>query len=131
MSLKNCPRCGKLFVVISKDICPDCAGQDEAMFEKVRTYIKAHPECDMQEVSEKTEVPVEKILLYLREGKIIGVSTGFGGGLQCLSCSAPITTGRLCDKCAKSLNQELTGVRRPKTLRSENSNKNIMHTRKD
>lgn len=132
VNLRNCPKCGKLFVYIAKDLCPECVQQEEVLFEKIRTYIKNHPGCNLQEVSENTEVSVDKILLYLREGRLVGMSSQLGAELQCLSCGKPIAGGRLCEKCADSLGKELSEVmHRPGKLRSKGLDRNKMHTKED
>lgn len=129
LNLRNCPKCGKLFVYISKDLCPECIQQEEVLFDKVRDYIKKTPGCNLQEVSENTGASVDKILLYLREGRLIGMNSQLGVELQCLSCGKPISGGRLCEKCAKDLGKELTEVHRPGGSRSKELDRHKMHTK--
>lgn len=131
MNLVNCPRCDKLFVSAGNPICPACVEKEEAMFEKVRTFIKKNPGSSMQEVSERTEVPLEKILVYLREGRISGTALNFGASLQCLSCGKPIVAGRLCESCTKELGREMQDARTKRTAERDNDwrSKNKMHTR--
>lgn len=129
MNLRNCPKCGKLYVFIGRDYCPECVQQEEVLFEKVRKYIKSNPGCSLQEVSENTEVSVDKILLYLREGRLLGLGGQLGTELQCLSCGKPISGGRLCEQCANSLGKELSGVHKPNRLNSNSIDKHKMHTR--
>lgn len=64
--LRNCRRCGKLFVYTGIPLCRQCIDEDEEIFEKVKEYIESHPKCTTIEVAEALDVPMEKILQFLR-----------------------------------------------------------------
>ena len=104
--LRNCPVCGKVFVKLSKNMCPDCMEQEEQEFELVRKYLKDNPGASVKEISEVTEVEDNKILKWMREGRI-DVSFNVGGGLTCRGCGVEITAGNLCSKCAQNLAKEI------------------------
>lgn len=108
MNLRNCVQCGKVFVYISRNICPECMDKEELMFEKVRDYLKENPGARIMEVNEKTEVPEDKIIKFLRDGRI--VSESLGSGLLCESCGAPISTGRTCAKCREELRKGIQTI---------------------
>ena len=108
MNLRNCSECGKVFVFVNRNICPDCQDKEEEMFGQARDYIKEHPGATIMEVSEKTGVSEEKIFRFLRDGRI--VSSNVNLGLVCESCGAPISSGRACDKCKKEIEKDFRTV---------------------
>lgn len=103
MELKNCKQCGKLFLYNgSQSVCPECFAKDEQEFETVKNYLWDHPKASLQDVSEATGVKEERVLKYLREGRI-SLADGSGIKLECEICGAEIAYGRICGKCAKTL----------------------------
>lgn len=109
MELRNCPICGKLFVYTVKNMCPECAKEDEANFEKVRSYLSEKPIATLEEVSENTGVPAKNILEYLKAGRLILKKSNMGI-LSCEMCGAPILTGRYCDKCAREMKKKMDRI---------------------
>lgn len=107
-NLRNCAECGRLFVFVNRNICPACIEKEEEMYEKVRKYLKENPGVPIQEVSEKTGVPEEKIIRFLREGRL--EATSVAGGLTCESCGRPIKMGFLCDSCREQVAREMKEI---------------------
>lgn len=105
MDLRNCPECGKVFVFVSRDLCPDCFRKEEEMFKKIQKYLRRKPQATVAEISEATAVPEEKILFFLREGRLVSKNPL----LVCERCGKPIFSGRYCEKCCS----ELTGTVEP------------------
>lgn len=105
MQLRNCPRCGKLFVAGGNYVCHECIERDEEDFDKVRKYIFENPNAHVAEVSEATEVSENKIMGYLRDGRLIG--DRLQPMINCVSCGALIKTGSLCESCADKLAKEI------------------------
>lgn len=99
--LRNCPICGKIFIKVVRNICPDCLDQEEREYEEVRKYLKDAPGASVSEVSEVTGVSEDRVLKWMREGRLDVALTV--GGLTCRSCGAPITAGNLCVRCAHEL----------------------------
>ncbi len=129
MDFKNCKECGKVFRSngISK-ICPKCELEDGENYEKVKEYIYDHPGATLPEVSEKTDVSEERILYYLREGRleIIGTSSMI---LDCERCGRGITTGRYCKECASELERGLkSGFSQIENKKPTSRSKNRMYT---
>ncbi|MBB6216408.1 flagellar operon protein (TIGR03826 family) [Anaerosolibacter carboniphilus] len=106
--IRNCKQCGKLFQYngITK-ICAKCAREDDELFKVVKEYVYDHPGATITEVSEETNVDEDRILRYLRQGKL--ELTGEGGALvlDCERCGRGIKTGRFCDACAHEIETEL------------------------
>ncbi|MCL1878401.1 MAG: flagellar protein [Defluviitaleaceae bacterium] len=103
MDAMNCPRCRKVFVKRADPLCPVCMKEEELIYEKVREYVKDHPECMIKEVADACGVTVKRILSYLRDGRL-STSKGMHGELLCSKCNKPILTGRMCEKCILETN---------------------------
>jgi ribosomal protein L37E len=96
--LRNCRRCGKLFVYMGNPLCRQCIDQDEELFIKVREYIEKNPKCTTMEVANALDITVEKILQFLREGKLELGKENTNMLLDCERCGRPISTGRYCSE---------------------------------
>jgi ribosomal protein L32 len=107
--LSNCPRCGRLFAKTNAPVCVDCVKADGEKFEEVRLYIKENPNSSAQDVSEKCEISVNRIMHWVREGKL-ELSVGMGELNLCTKCGRPIKSGRLCERCAKSTANAIAGM---------------------
>lgn len=125
MTLKNCAKCGRMFAAEPHQrFCSNCVENDDDVFKKVREYIYDNPSATVQDVSEALDVPEEKILKFLREGKL--ALRGDGVGLECERCGKNIPTGRYCDQCAEEMKADFNkafGVKEPKSVE-------IHHTKK-
>jgi flagellar operon protein (TIGR03826 family) len=112
--LRNCRRCGKLFVYTGIPLCRQCIDEDEEIFERVKEYIESHPKCTTMEVAEALDIPMEKILQFLREGKLELSRENTNMLLGCERCGRPIPTGRYCSECASFIEQEfMKGLKSP------------------
>ena len=103
-NLKNCKRCGKLFLRVSRDICPDCFKQEEEDFEKVKKYLDDHPKAKIIEVSTETGVSQKQIKKFIEEGRLMA-SKYEAISVECRSCGAEITAGKYCEKCQEKLSK--------------------------
>lgn len=105
--IRNCPRCGKLFVYVGVPICRDCLEQEEQQYNSVRQYLKDHPGATPGEISEKTGVPVHMVMEFLRRGLL--QSAAHTEDLTCVICRKPITSGKICPECQSQL-ERMTGA---------------------
>ena len=132
MSVANCPRCGKVFLKMGAPICEQCEKEEEVMFEEVRKFIDEHKEATVEEICEGTGVTVNKLMKYMRDGKLEAVTKADGSGLlHCESCNKPITKGRYCDSCIVRLNTEITDMFDAEAIAKARGNQPKMHTRRD
>lgn len=109
MVLANCANCGAVFVKTSiRDICDKCYKEEEEAFEKVNNFLKQKKNrmATMVQVVEKTGVPEEMILKFIRKGRIRLVNFP-NLSYPCESCGRPIQKGKLCEECSKTLKKEL------------------------
>lgn len=110
MELRNCRRCGKLFAFAREPICPDCQAEDERALALIKDYLASHPQATTVEVSEQTGVPLDRVLSFLRAGRLEMRQQASPGGtpaLTCRSCGKPIDSGRFCRDCAEALAKKL------------------------
>lgn len=103
MNVRNCRNCGRIFnYVAGPALCPHCREELEKKFQQVKEYIENHKGVGIQEVAEECDVSPNQIHQWLREERLELVE-GSGISLQCESCGAPITSGRLCEKCKREV----------------------------
>ena len=125
MEATNCPRCGRMFMKISKPLCPDCEKADEEKFEVVRAFVKENPDCTIHEVSKECEISVKRIMKYVREGQL-EVSKGMQDAITCTKCGKPIDKGSMCEKCSIAVASSISDMRAQDAVK----NKGRVFTRK-
>jgi len=134
MEMRNCPRCGKIFAYVRTNLCPACAQKDEEEFKIVRNFIAKNPGVDIITVSQETGVEEEKIIRYLKEGRIYNASPNTKIKIECELCGALIPHGRYCNACIEKLTKGLRKtieIENRKAMEEEELNKNRprMYTR--
>ncbi len=131
MNIRNCKECGKLFQYdgISK-LCYNCRRKDDEDFKRVKEFLYENPKETITVVSEETEVSQDKILRYLREGKLEISADSSGIILDCESCGQAIRTGRYCEKCVRDIERGLKAgfVRKEEKKRTESKRSKKMYT---
>lgn len=101
--LRNCSRCGRIFGYMGSPICSFCKEEEEDEFKKVKDFLYDHPGSTVMEVSQATEVDVEKIMRFLREERLQVSSDNPNLLLECERCGVPINMGRFCQGCKDNL----------------------------
>lgn len=109
VNVRNCRSCGKIYQYDGFNVCHSCRKDAIEDFKKVKEYIYEYPGANISEVHEGTEVGVDKIIEFLKEGRL-EIAEGGNLILECENCGVSITTGRFCDKCTSQLQRELGGV---------------------
>lgn len=104
MALINCKECGRLFNSVMRDICPDCMRKDDMDFLKVSGFLREHRGASPDEVHEETEVALDKIYRFIRDGRLIA-SNFPGMTYPCERCGNPIQAGRFCRTCTNEIQQ--------------------------
>lgn len=106
MALANCPQCGKLFNKALRDVCPDCVKKEEEQFFVVRDYLRKNRNARPYEVSDATEVPVQTIYKFVREGRL---QARYYDGLhyECEKCGKAIITGKYCKDCTDEVTRNV------------------------
>ncbi|WP_246942755.1 TIGR03826 family flagellar region protein [Bacillus pinisoli] len=107
--LANCPKCDKLFVATpAQDVCPTCYKEEQQLFETVYNYIrkKENRMATLPEVAEATDVEETLVIKWIRTGKL-KLAQFPNLGYPCEKCKTLIRQGKICDQCAKGLQQDL------------------------
>ncbi len=103
--LRNCPKCGKVYVRVNRNLCPDCIQEEEEKFEEVRHYLKKNPGATIEQIAKEFEVEENVVVRWLREGRIEDARIELK--LTCQMCGKPIHIGTLCSKCAEALTAQM------------------------
>jgi flagellar operon protein (TIGR03826 family) len=107
---RNCRRCGRMYNYIGgPPICIDCKNADEEIFKKVKAYLYDKPGASLAQVSTDLEVTVEKIKMFLREGRL-EITEGSNIILECERCGKSIRTGRFCTECQNQVGNDILGT---------------------
>ena len=98
--VRSCAICGTLFMSYGSNICAACLEQVDEAYKKIREYMyRAQDGVHVKALHEQTGVS-ERIILYLmKEGRLVNHEVK-DGNLKCVACGAPISSGKLCPKCA-------------------------------
>jgi predicted amidophosphoribosyltransferase len=99
--LKNCQVCNKVFAHPTRTMCDECYKEVQASFEAVKDYLLKNPGATVAEVAQETEIDVEVIYEFIREGRLSVIPRD--AQLSCEICGDPITVGRVCRKCRSEL----------------------------
>jgi len=106
MNLEYCLRCGRVFAKSYRDICPACVKDIEDEYRRCSEYLRKNRQCNIQQLSEATEVSVRQITRFIREGRI-GINQLPSMFYGCESCGAPIRDGNRCASCVAKLAKEI------------------------
>ena len=104
--LKNCPRCGKLYMDMGQKMCPACVEAEHQDEDKAADYVREHPKATVKEIARETGVKESLIMKMVRQGRFVSAS-GVTISYPCEHCGKLITNGRLCDSCNRALITEV------------------------
>lgn len=107
LNVRQCKTCRKLFQYQGAPNCPACTIELDKKFEDVRNYMYDNPKSTIEIICEQCEVEHQQVTEWLREGRLI-LNSDAASLLTCTACGAPIRGGRMCDKCAGSVRNQLS-----------------------
>ncbi|MDR1438678.1 MAG: MerR family transcriptional regulator [Clostridiales bacterium] len=111
--LKNCRKCNRIFsYVTGPQICPSCQKEEEEIFDNVSMYVREHPGVPLTVVAKEMDVSYEKIIKYVREGRLQIKEPGGGVVKFCEKCGKEIPSGRFCKSCEAGLAKALESSKR-------------------
>lgn len=110
MDLRSCLKCERAYAFDGNELCPKCRYEDDGDFKIVKEYLYDNPGADIKQVAKETEVEIRKILMYLKEGRIVIQEGSENTALACERCSKPINMGRFCEKCISKMQKEFSGA---------------------
>lgn len=129
MDLKNCPNCGNIYVNNAfRDCCDACYKKEEADYDKVYQFLRKRENraATMETVAKATDVEEYLLQKWVRKGRL-QVAQFPNLGYPCDHCGSLITKGKICDKCATAIKQELSTFENEKT-RQEQFNTAVYHS---
>lgn len=114
-NVDNCPRCGAIFVRALRPICDACYKKQEEDYDVVSAFLRQRKnrKATIQEVHEATEVSLDQIHMFVREGRLL-VSQFPNLGYPCESCGETIQEGRLCESCSEKITTGLDQLEKEK-----------------
>lgn len=114
MEVKNCRGCGRLFNYLQgPQLCPGCMADLEDKFQQVKEFLRENPKAPLNVIAEENDVSVKQIKQWVREERLTFTEES-QITLECESCGGKVLTGRFCDRCRTSLQNELAGaIKRP------------------
>jgi len=97
MRVLNCISCGKIFEpIINTKVCPNCIKADENRIDRIKNHLYDYPDASLESVSDILEIDREKIISFIKAGKLEHISHM---SIQCENCDATIESGKYCDAC--------------------------------
>ncbi len=111
-NIKNCPRCGKLYVEVGQKMCHVCYEKELADEKIVADFVREHRKATLKEIVEGTGVSEKVVIRMIKQGRFI--ESGIEIAYPCESCGKPITSGKLCKKCSENIRKELSKFQVPK-----------------
>lgn len=118
----NCAVCGKIYLKISKPVCPDCARKELEIVKRIRQYLKPkeNRNAPIAQISKDLDIPIVYIEYLIKE-KYFDVTRYPSMMYACKKCGAAITAGAYCMNCINELQQEIQQAKKP--TRSDASQK--------
>lgn len=95
----NCPQCQRVVRRHVRGLCADCLREEHERLAILRSHLRKHPDQPVAQVSEETQIPPDRILRWLREGRIETARSSTW--LTCERCRSRIVAGRLCAVCGR------------------------------
>lgn len=97
-----------MFAYQGRNLCSKCLEKEDTDYGVVRRYVREHPGAGVFEVSEATGIEEEKILQFLKDGRL--QSKGFVEITSCERCGKKISEGKFCEHCRGEMSQALRSV---------------------
>lgn len=119
MDVRNCSRCGSIYVYDGFNVCIKCRREDEEDFKKIKEYLDEYPGANISEVESETGIDSKKIIEFLKQGRL-EIADDANMLLSCERCGTSIKTGRFCEKCTAEMQREfkqsIGGGKDPKNI---------------
>lgn len=106
--LRNCTRCGGIFAMNIRDICPKCYRKEEDDFQTVYRFLtkRQNKEATIHEIVGATGVEEEAIIKFLKQNRL-RASQFPKLVYPCEKCKSLISQDRLCSNCTEEIKSEL------------------------
>ena len=117
LNVDYCPRCGQLFQIEMREICPKCMRELDVIYEKAYQFIrkKENREASIDDLAKGINASREDITLIIRLGKLnVKRFPNLGYPCETEGCNELISEGRLCAKCIGKIQDGLEKEQREK-----------------
>lgn len=105
--MRNCQRCGKLFVPMNREkICRDCRDAEKEMENKVMQFVRDNPKCKFQDIIDGTGAEENLVRRMVEEGRFEQSNVK----VFCKKCGKEIAVGQYCESCLASMQENLQSV---------------------
>jgi len=118
LNVDNCNQCGKIYVKNNYGLCPTCIKGLEKQYEACLIYLRQNHNCNIQELSDATKVPIKQIVTFIREGRI-SVRNNPNLTYECEVCGTAIREHIMCEPCRSRLSKEASNMREDEKRRAE------------
>lgn len=110
MELKNCKRCGGIFLSNGfSEECTCCMEYENHDYNRIREYLLVHPGAKVFEIVNNLNISIEKIKHFLKEGRL-EIVENIHTFLFCESCGTSIHSGTLCSECNENKKHDFKGI---------------------
>lgn len=106
LNIANCPRCGRVFALGIKDICPVCVKEIDQEYDLCQKYLRTNKGASVAQLHEETEVSIKQITKFIKEGRI-SLSDSLNLGYPCDVCGTSIREGSMCSDCRQRFSKDL------------------------
>jgi flagellar operon protein (TIGR03826 family) len=109
VELVNCPNCNDIFAKNQfRDLCPKCWKKEEDDFQVINQFMRKRENraATIDQVVKYTGVKEELILKFIKKGRL-QLANFPNLGYPCDKCGHIIRKGKLCDRCAGELREDL------------------------
>ncbi|MBJ6361924.1 flagellar protein [Paenibacillus sp. GCM10012307] len=110
MNLGNCPRCGKLYQLNVRNLCPDCIKEIDKEYETCADKLRKTPGLSIYELSDETGVSTKQITKFIREGRISIVNAP-NMSYPCEVCGTLIRENNICMDCRQRLIKDVNSIK--------------------
>jgi hypothetical protein len=84
-------------------MCPKCIQEEEAAEDTVAEFLRDVKKASVDDIHKATGVKHKVILRMIQRGRIFSGTISY----PCETCGAPITEGRVCNDCNKSITGQI------------------------
>jgi len=118
LNVDNCSHCGKVYIKNNYGLCPVCIKVLEKQYEACLEYLRKNHNCNIQDLSQATEVSVKQIVTFIREGRI-SIRNNPNVTYECEVCGAAIREHIMCESCRSRLSNEAKNMQEDEKRRAE------------
>jgi len=120
--ITNCPVCGRAYVDSGNNMCRDCYDKEKQMQLEVTIYVREHPDCTAGDIIEATGASPGVVRRMMQEGHFV-MNDVSAVSYPCAQCGKPIIVGRLCGKCAESMQKKMVKVKQEMMVKIKQNGK--------